>query len=153
MESVFNFYSIYDDVADIIAKEVHKGNQQEINQKINQKIKRLEIMNGFKSFVEDHYVMDYKDEFCEDEDDTITNLTDMLIEDFVYYKLDSKNISDEIILLGLSWLNDNNKKVKGVDYREKFLSSIYGYMNYLEEEETDFMNGVYDNFFKDMNEE
>ena len=146
MEDVFRFYNIYADVADIIAIEVHKGNLQEINKKI----KRIKIMNDFKSFVEELYVMDYKDSFCEDEDDTITNLTHMLIEDFVYYKLNSTDISDEILLLGTTWMNHHNVKV---DYNEKFLSSIYGYMYYLEKEENEFMSKVYDNFFNDMNQE
>jgi len=144
MDSIFKKYNVYEDVADIIAIEVHKGNLQEINKKI----KRIKIMNDFKSFVEELYVMDYKDSFCEDEDDTITNLTHMLIEDFVYYKLNSADISDEILLLGTTWMNHHNVKVH---YNEKFLSSIYGYMYYLEEEENEFMSKVYDNFFNDMN--
>tara|TARA_B110000259_G_scaffold11321_1_gene12359 strand:- start:5775 stop:6329 length:555 start_codon:yes stop_codon:yes gene_type:complete len=40
MDSVFKKYNVYEDVADIIAKEVHKGYQKEIN-------KRIKIMIGF----------------------------------------------------------------------------------------------------------
>jgi len=146
MDSIFKKYNVYEDVADIISREVHKGNLQEINNKI----KRIKIMNYYKNFVEELDVMDYKDSFCEDEDDTITNLTNMLIEDFVYYNLNSNDINDEILLLGTTWMNHHNVKV---NYNEKFFSSICGYMYYLGEEENEFMSKVYDNFFNDMNQE
>ena len=152
MDSVFKKYNVYEDVADIIAREVHKGNLQEITNKI----KRIKIMNDFKSFVGELYVMDYKDEFCEDEDDTIINFTDMLIDTFVDYKVKSKDISDEILLHGASWMDDIDKnRAHGLDENEiKYQQScIYGYLKYLQEEENEFMSKVYDNFFNDMNQE
>ena len=185
MDSVFKKYNVYEDVADIIAREVHKGNLQEITNKI----KRIKIMNDFKSFVGELYVMDYKDEFCEDEGDTIINFTDMLIDTFVDYKLESKDISDEIILHGGSWTNDINIYKNSIFFRNENdryqqssdeiilhgvswmndinihknrihdesnendryqQSCIYGYMNYLQEVEYEFMSKVYDNFFEDI---
>jgi len=152
MEVVFKKYNVCEDIANIIAIEVHK----EIQQEIVNKIKRIKIMNDFKSVVEKLYVMDYKDEFCENEDDTITNLVDMLIDIFVDYKVKSKDISDEILLHGASWMDDIDKnRAHGLDDNEiKYQQScIYGYLKYLQEEENEFMSKVYDNFFNDMNQE
>ena len=81
---------------------------------------------------------------------------DMLIDTFVDYKVKSKDISDEILLHGASWMDDIDKnRAHGLDENEiKYQQScIYGYLKYLQEEENEFMSKVYDNFFNDMNQE